>query len=60
MPDVKRYKNKKHFMQDCMHINKGEGLNTDQSLGKDGIVHKTKEEAEADKEDHFDGETSEK
>jgi hypothetical protein len=34
MPDVKRYKNKKHFMQDCMHINKGEGLTTDQSLGR--------------------------
>lgn len=26
---------------------------------KDGTIHKTKEEAEADEDDHFDGETSE-
>ena len=34
MPDVARYKNKKHFMQNCMHINKEEGLSIEQSLGK--------------------------
>jgi hypothetical protein len=34
MPNPSRYKDKKHFMQDCMHINKGEGRTTDQSLGR--------------------------